>query len=63
MVEREGRVEEVRSGEEEAHGGDSSYEAGEASGESSSATWESFAGDRKQRLKESAHCIEVDYEE
>lgn len=60
VVERDGRVEEVRGGEEEAHGGDSSYGAGKAGGESGCATWESYAGDGKQRLEESAHCVEVD---
>ena len=60
MVERDGRVEEVRDGKEEAHDGDSSYGASKADGESSNATWESYAGDGKQRLEESAHCVEVD---
>ena len=60
MVEQDGRVEEVHDGEEEAHSKDSSYRAGEAGGESGNATWVSYAGDGKQRLEESAHCIEVD---
>ena len=60
VVERDGRVEEVRSGKEEAHDANSSYGAGEAGDESNNATWKSYVGDGKQRLEENAHCVEVD---